>query len=86
MHDEEQDDSFTRDRWRMKVAERLIRLEDGYSRIESKVDQNNTMTEEIVQGLVGLKTLGKVVIWIASVTGAGGVTWAAFSYAVKTAL
>lgn len=85
MHDDE-DDSFTRDRWRMKVAERLVRLEDGYSRIETKVDKNNEMTEEIVQGLIGLRTIGKALIWVASVAGAGGVTWAAFSYAVKTVL
>jgi len=83
---EDQEDSFNRDRWRMRVGERLVRLEEAQSRIETKVDKNNEMTEDIVSAMGGLKTIGKAVIWIASVTGAGGVTWAAFSYAVKTAL
>ena len=83
---EDNEDSFSRDRWRMRVGERLVRLEEAHSRIEAKVDKNNEMTEEIVSAMEGLRTIGKAVIWIASVTGAGGVTWAAFSYAVKTAL
>ena len=83
---EDNEDSFSRDRWRMRVGERLVRLEEAHSRIETKVDKNNEMTEEIVSAMEGLRTIGKAVIWIASVAGAGGVTWAAFSYAVKTAL
>ena len=83
---EDQEDSFSSDRWRMRVGERLVRLEEGHSRIEAKVDKNNEMTEEIVSAMEGLRAIGKALIWVASVTGAGGVTWAAFSYAVKTAL
>jgi len=79
------DDLDTRDRWRMRVGERLVRLESGHEEIKKLVCKNNSMTEDIVSAIGGLKTLSKIVAWIAGTATAAGVAWAAFTWMIHQA-
>ena len=79
------DDLDTRDRWRMRVGERLVRLETGHEEIKKLVCKNNSMTEDIVDAVKGLKAISKVVVWLAATATAGGAAWASFSWVLHHA-
>jgi hypothetical protein len=79
------EDSLQRDQFRVLVTERLTRVEGQVCAIAKDIAKNNELTADVFDVLRGLRTMGKLLIWIASVTGAVTVCWAAFVWIAKQA-
>lgn len=81
----DQEDSSNRDRFRVQVTERLTRVEGQVCQIAKDIARNTELTGDVFDLLRGLKSMGRLLIWMASLSGAIAVCWAAFVYLVKQA-
>lgn len=66
----DQNNSQPIDNFRIQVAERLVRLESRVCAIAAEITKNTAMTADVVDLLRGIRTIGKLLIWAASVAAA----------------
>jgi hypothetical protein len=70
---------------RIEIYERLVRVESRVCAISADLQKQMRLSEELVSVLHGITALGKGVIGLGAVVGAGALIWAAVVFIVRQA-